>query len=108
MELVLFHAVPQRDVKELAKTLIARFGSFAEAVNAPPDRLAEIKGVGDAIITELKLVAAAASLVARGESSSAPMLSSWQAVIDLLPYRHGILPTEEQFRVLFLDKSAIT
>ena len=35
LELVLFRAIPQRDVKPLAKDLIARFGSFAEVVAAP-------------------------------------------------------------------------
>ncbi len=103
MELVLFRAVPQRDVKELAKVLIARFGSFAEAVNAPPDRLAEIKGVGEAIITELKLVAATASLVARGEVKQRAVLSSWQAVIDYCRTAMAFAD-KEQFRVLFLDK----
>ena len=42
LELVLFRALPRRDTKELAKTLIARFGSFAEVVNAPDQRLKEI------------------------------------------------------------------
>ncbi len=30
LELILFRAMPRRDVKPLAKALIARFGSFAE------------------------------------------------------------------------------
>ena len=30
LELILFRAIPRRDVKPLAKSLIARFGSFAE------------------------------------------------------------------------------
>ena len=42
LELVLFRAIPQRDVKPLAKELIARFGSFAEVVAAPTARLAEV------------------------------------------------------------------
>src|SRR5579872_4976566 len=53
LELVLFRAIPQRDVKPLAKDLIAKFGSFAEAISAPPARLAEVKGLGEAAITEL-------------------------------------------------------
>jgi DNA repair protein RadC len=103
MELVLFRAVPQRDVKELAKTLVARFGSFAEAVNAPPERLAEIKGVGEAIVTELKLVAAAAHRVAKGEVGRREVLSSWQAVIDYCRTAMAFAD-KEQFRILFLDK----
>ncbi len=34
LELVLFRAVPQRDVKPLAKALVEAFGSFAEAISA--------------------------------------------------------------------------
>jgi len=35
LELILFRAAPRRDTKPLAKALVARFGTFAEAVNAP-------------------------------------------------------------------------
>ncbi|MGB7940289.1 MAG: UPF0758 domain-containing protein, partial [Pseudolabrys sp.] len=51
LELVLFRAIPQRDVKLLANDLIARFGSFPEVISAPPARLAETKGIGEAVIT---------------------------------------------------------
>src|SRR5947209_2235820 len=65
LELVLFRALPRGDVKPLAKELIERFGSFAEVVSAPPERLAEIKGMGAAAVTELKVVEAAAHRLAR-------------------------------------------
>src|SRR5437016_1762342 len=80
LELVLFRALPRRDVKPLAKKLIARFGSFAEVVSAPAERLAEIKGLGDAAITELKVVQAAANRLARGQVKRRPVLSSWSNV----------------------------
>jgi DNA repair protein RadC len=66
LELLLFRAIPRRDVKPLAKTLIAKFGSFAETIAAPEARLAEIKGLGGACITEFKIVQAAASRFLRG------------------------------------------
>jgi DNA repair protein RadC len=56
LEAVLFRAQPRRDVKPLAKTLIAAFGSFAEVISAPAERLAEVKGMGEASITEIKIV----------------------------------------------------
>src|SRR5690242_8725529 len=61
LELVLFRAIPQRDIKPLAKALIETFGSFAEAISAPEARLREIKGLGEAAITEIRIVQAAAS-----------------------------------------------
>lgn len=103
LELVLFRAIPQRDIKPLAKELIAKFGSFAEVVAAPTARLAEVKGMGDAAITELKVVHAAASRLARGQVQKRPVLSSWSSVIDYC--RTAMAYAEkEQFRLLFLDK----
>jgi DNA repair protein RadC len=62
LELVLFGAIPRRDVKPLAKSLLDRFGSFAEVISAPPHLLAEA-GLGDATITELKVIEAAARVL---------------------------------------------
>ncbi len=103
LEAVLFRALPRRDVKPLAKTLIATFGSFAEVIAAPVARLAEIKGLGDTTITELKIVEAAAARLLRGEVKKRPVLSSWSAVLDYCRTAQAFAD-REQFRVLFLDK----
>ena len=103
LELVLFRAIPQRDVKPLAKELIAKFGSFAEVVAAPAKRLSEVKGIGDAVIMELKIVHAAASRLAHGQVKGRPVLASWSAVLDYCRTAMAFAD-KEQFRVLFLDK----
>jgi DNA repair protein RadC len=103
LELVLFRAIPQRDVKPLAKELIAKFGSFAEVVAAPRTRLKELKGVGDTVVDELKIVHAAASRLARGEIKKRPVLSSWGSVLDYCRMAMAYAD-KEQFRLLFLDK----
>jgi DNA repair protein RadC len=103
LELILFRALPRRDTKTLAKTLIARFGSFAEVVTAPEPRLKEIEGAGDAVVTELKLVRAAALRLTRSEIMQRPALSSWAQVLDYLRAAQGF-EHREQFRILFLDK----
>jgi DNA repair protein RadC len=103
LELLLFRAIPQRDVKPLAKSLIEKFGSFGEVVAAPATRLAEVKGLGDSAITELKLVAAAAQRLARGEVKRRPVLSSWSSVLDYCRAAMAFAE-KEQFRILFLDK----
>jgi len=103
LELLLFRAVPQRDVKPLAKTLIQHFGSFAEVIAAPPARLKEIEGVGDAIVTELKIVEAAAQHFAKGKIRNRTVLSSWSAVVDYCRTSMAFAE-KERFRILFLDK----
>src|SRR5512146_1257567 len=66
LELILFRAAPRRDTKPPAKALIAGFGTFAEAMNAP-EAVARGAGIGEAAITELRLVRAAALRLMRGE-----------------------------------------
>jgi len=103
LEAVLFRAPPRRDLKPLAKTLIATFGSFSEVIAAPEARLAQIKGSGQASITEFKLVQAAASRLIRGEVKKRPVLSSWSAALDYCRTAQAF-EDREQFRALFLDK----
>lgn len=106
LELVLFRAIPRRDVKPLAKELIDRFGGFAETVSAPRERLAEVPGLGEAAVDELKIVQAAAQKLVRTRMLERPVISSWQAVLDhcTASMAHE---KEEQFRVLFLDRKNV-
>ncbi|HVZ68275.1 MAG TPA: DNA repair protein RadC [Rhizomicrobium sp.] len=106
MELVLFAAIPRRDVKPLAKQLIARFGSFAEAIAAPVDRLMEVDGVGENVATHLKIVEAAALRLSKTKLLGKPALSSWAALIDYCAAAMARNPNEE-FRVLFLDRKNV-
>jgi DNA repair protein RadC len=103
LELILFRAIPQRDVKPLAKELLATFGSFSEVIAAPAERLKEVDGLGEAAIAELKIVQAAANRLVRGEVKARQLLSSWSNVLD---YCRAAMAFEskEHFRILFLDK----
>lgn len=103
LELVLFRALPRRDVKPLAKSLIQAFGSFAETVHAPEARLREVGGLGEAAITEIRLIAAASNRVAKGQLKQRTLLSSWATVIDYCRTAMAFAD-KEQFRILFLDK----
>jgi DNA repair protein RadC len=103
LELVLFRALPRRDVKPLAKSLLAKFGSFAEAVHAPPSRLREVPGIGEAVIIEIQLIAASASRIAKGRLKQRTALASWSDVIDYCRTTMAFAD-KEQFRILFLDK----
>src|SRR5258707_7886886 len=103
LELILFRAIPRRDVKPLAKQLIEKFGSFAEVIAAPIERLKEIDGLGEAAITDLKIVQAAANRLLRGEVKKRHVLSSWSSVLDYCRTAMAF-ESKEHFRILFLDK----
>lgn len=103
LELVLFRAIPRRDVKPLARALLDQFGDFNRVMTASTDRLMDVKGVGNAVITELKIVEAAAHRMARAKVMQRHVISSWDAIID---YCHTVMAHREteQFRVLYLDR----
>ena len=103
LELLLFQAVPRRDTKPLAKTLLDRFGSFSEVLSAPETQLREIAGVGDSIVHQLKLTMVAAQRFARDRIVERPLLDSWSALIEYCRAAMAYEPIEH-FRILFLNK----
>lgn len=106
MEMLLFRAIPRRDVKPLAKDIIAKFGGFSEALSAPIERLMEVKGVSEAVVAEFRIVQAAALKLSQARILERPVISSWNA---LLSYCRAAMADEktELFRILFLDKKNI-
>ena len=106
LELILFRAIPRQDVKPLARRLIDLFGDFNRVLSAPLSRLAQIQGVGPAVICELKLVEAATHRMARSRVLQRHVISGWDAVVD---YCHTVMAHRdtEQFRVLFLDRKNV-
>ncbi|MCU0826807.1 MAG: DNA repair protein RadC [Tabrizicola sp.] len=106
LELVLFRAIPRQDVKPLARLLLETFGDFNRVISASPARLQLVKGVGPAVVLELKLVEAAAQRLMRARVIQKPVLSSWDALLD---YCHTTMAHREteQFRVLFLDRKNV-
>lgn len=103
LELILFRSIPRRDVKPIARMLLDRFGDFNRVITAPPERLAQVPGIGEAVITDLKVLEAAAHRMARAKVMQRHVLSSWDALLD---YCHTVMAHREteQFRVLFLDR----
>jgi len=102
LELILFRAIPRQDIKPLAFRLLNVFGDLNRVIAANPERLKDLKGVGDAVILELKLAQAIAHRMVRSKILDRPIISSWDAVLD---YCHTTMAHDdtEQFRVLFLD-----
>jgi DNA repair protein RadC len=103
LELVLFRAIPRRDVKPLAKALLARFGSFAEVAAARPERLKEIDGMSEAAVLEVKIIQQAAKRFAKSNVEKRRTLASFSAVLDYCRTAMAFLDREE-FRILFLDR----
>lgn len=103
LELLLFMAIPRRDVKPIAKTLIARFGNLAGVLNATRTDLEGVEGVSENTAVAIKTVQAAGLRLLRADIANRPLLNSWQRLID---YLHATMAHEkkEHFRLLFLNK----
>jgi DNA repair protein RadC len=106
LELILFRAIPRRDVKPIAKQLLAKFGSFADVLTTPVDRLTEVPGVSIKVAMELKVIQAAAVKLTQGQVLNKPAISSWSALIDYCRASMAYNKTE-QFRILFLDRKNV-
>ncbi|NRA28807.1 MAG: DNA repair protein RadC [Parvularculaceae bacterium] len=111
LELLLFNAIPRRDVKPLAKVLLGEFGSFADVINAPEDRLRTIQvplegkpplKVTDRVLAEFALVRASALKLTAANILDRQVLTDWDS---LVAYCRSATAYEqvEQFRILFLN-----
>jgi DNA repair protein RadC len=106
LELVLFRAIPRRDVKPIAKDLLSAFGSYAEVLAAPLERLIEVPGVSKGVATELKVIRASAIKLSQAKIMNKPAISSWSALLDYCRASMAYNKTE-QFRILFLDRKNV-
>jgi DNA repair protein RadC len=102
LELVLFLALPRRDVKPIAKALLERFGSFADVIAAEPARLAEVAGCGEAAAIALRTIHAAALRMMQEQVVDRPVVGNWKQLESYLRAAMGREKTE-QFRVLYLN-----
>ena len=102
IEYLLMTAIPRKDVKPLARTLIQRFGDLAGVLNADPRVLEQHKGMGETSAAALKIVALAARRLARTVVREQPVLGNWQGLIDYLTVDMAHLKVE-RVRVLYLN-----
>lgn len=109
LELFLFRSIPQRDVKPLAKALLARFGSLSAALAASEAELTQVSAVdlrgralkvGPETALDLRLLHEATKRVALAPVKKRTVITSWS---QLLAYVRVALADEprEQFRVLY-------
>ncbi len=103
LELLLFTAIPRRDVKPLAKLLLSRFNSLPELMSAPHAMLTQVEGISENTATTIKTTYAIADRMIKQEIMQKPLLNNWTRLMD---YCHMTMAHEkkEHFRILFLNK----
>lgn len=106
LELMLFNAVPRKDVKPIAKELLSKFGNFSSLINATKEKLSVVKGVNEAAFLNLQIVKELLQRILAVQIMKQNVISSWGALLDYLKFSMSDLQVE-QFRVLFLNKKNI-
>lgn len=90
LELLLFYSRLQGDVNPLAHRLLDTFGSLAGVLDAPPEALAKVPGVGENTVVLLKLLPAIAARYLASRTSAEMILSDSASLHELfLPYFFG-------------------
>ncbi len=103
LELLLFMAIPRRDVKPIAKELLSTYGSLSALMNAPHGSLSQMDGISENTATAIKAVTAIAHRMIKQEIIKQPVLNNWTRLMD---YCHMSMDfeTKEHFRILFMNK----
>jgi DNA repair protein RadC len=82
LELLLFYAIPQKNVNPLAHRLIDRFGSLYGVLNASPQQLMQVEGIGEYAATFLSLLQNASRQALRTREADRVKFSTRQATVD--------------------------
>ncbi len=102
LELLLFYAIPQGDVNPLAHELIDRFGSLAKVLDASPDELKKVPGLGEHTAALLSLIPALSSRYSVQRGGPGRIVhTAEQAAAILTPYFYGA--RNELVYILCLD-----
>ena len=102
LELMLFGVILRRDVKPIAKSLLARFGSLNNLIGAPIAEIMQVNGIGESAAIHIKSLHAILLRAGQQELEHKPIMNSWSALLSYLKLSLAN-ETREQFRVLFLN-----
>jgi DNA repair protein RadC len=103
LEFLLFAANARKDMKPVAKALLARFGNLACVLGASREALLAVADVGPSAAAQILGIREAGARLARGAVAKRAVISSWQQLLDYCNTRGGFAETE-QTRLLFLDR----
>lgn len=84
VEYLLALAIPRRDTKPLAKTLLREFGGIGPLFSADAESLRRVSGMGDTSVAAIRIIMVAVQRILHGEIDGRPILGNWQGLLDYL------------------------
>jgi DNA repair protein RadC len=108
LELLLTYAIPRRDTKEVAKRLLARFGSISGVLEANAESLEQVDGIGPSAAILVSLIRPLSVHLVTGKKPAQAVLKSPEAATAFFQAKLKGLP-EEEVHVAFVNaKNAVT
>ena len=84
LELLLFYCIPRKDTNELAHALLSHFGSFHQVLDATPEELMAVPGIGESTATFLPLISAACRYYRVNQANDVSALDTIEKCGDFL------------------------
>lgn len=103
LELLLFYAIPRRNVNPVAHKLLAKYGSVKNVLRADGKDLAEVDGIGESAATYLNLIGKLLDVVADEKQDETKIYRFDDIKIYLLNLFKAA--TAEQFCAIYLSKN---
>ena len=102
LELLLFYALPRKDVKPLAKELLKRFGSLKGLLDAGRETLQGVPGIGRHTAVLFSIVRDLGSLYLQQKAEDKEQISSTKELFDYCLSSMGGMK-DEHFAVIYLN-----
>ncbi len=103
-ELILFYAIPRKDVNELSHRLVERFGSYQAVFDADYDEICAVEGIGENAATLIKLMAAAWRRYALGDEQVPFLYDTLEKVGEYAVKLYVGVSVEKLYAMLFDNK----
>lgn len=101
LELILFYAIPRRDVNELSHRLVETFGSYKAVFDADYEDLCAVEGIGQNAATLIKLMAEAYRRYALSDETDLFLYDSLKKVGDYAVKLYIGVSVEKLYAMLF-------
>jgi len=102
LELLISFSIGRKDVKQLAKILLKKFGSFAGVLDADTKQLLQIEGIGKSTAVAIKVAKESSVKYLKQKSINRSVISSPEALVNYCKAAMTGL-RDEEFRVIFLN-----
>jgi len=103
-ELILFYAIPRKDVNELSHRLIEKFGSYRAVFDADYEDICSVEGMGENAATLIKLMVSAWRRYALGDKKAPFVYDTLKKVGDYAVKLYVGVSVEKVYAMLFDNK----